>query len=306
MVAPNIRKALEHLENANISSYFEEMDKVAMPKDLKSTYSQFKRMLMSGQAPWDFPQKLEIFAREVDKILSTSEQKEDTQGDFIGRDKIERQINMGDKSTYIENQAIHGESTKKIPAKQKILFLAASPDDLVRTSSQKEFRKIKEEMEKGSARDNYEFLMPELAITIRSLVREIGKKPNIVHFSGHGTKEGIEISTKDNQSQLLKSKTLITRIFKPVKDSVRLVLLNSCYSAEQAKDISSLGIYVIGNQLSVGSDEAVAFAEGIYIGLSEGRTVEEAFNGAMAVLETDFPDDDNIVEIWLDEEKLDL
>ena len=291
----NIEKALQHLENANISGYFEEMSKVEMSSQEKYHYNRLKRVFMSGKDTWDFIQQLETFAVSLNPA-----------GDTIGRDKIGRQINMGNGGTYIENQSVKQDGSNQSQAKQKILFLAASPDNLVRTSSQIEFRKIREEMQRGSARDEYEFLNPELAITIQNLVREIGKGPNIVHFSGHGTEEGIEISTNDNQAQLLKNETLRKRIFSPVKDSVKLVLLNSCYSVEQARGISSLGIYVIGNQLSVGSDEAVAFAVGIYIGLSEGRSVEDAFNGAMAILETNFPNDDNIVEIWMNGQKLDL
>jgi internalin A len=63
-----IQKALEHLQEANHSGYFEEMDKV-VPLSMQTTYQELKGKFITGQAPWNFHQQLEIFARYVDKVL---------------------------------------------------------------------------------------------------------------------------------------------------------------------------------------------------------------------------------------------
>jgi hypothetical protein len=77
----NINNAIIHLEDANIAGYFEEMDKVEMPKQLKPTYAQFKGVFMDGQAPWDFSQQLETFAREVNKNLEKNDTEESNNTD---------------------------------------------------------------------------------------------------------------------------------------------------------------------------------------------------------------------------------
>ncbi|MDX2302579.1 MAG: effector-associated domain EAD1-containing protein [Microscillaceae bacterium] len=65
---PNIQQALKHLQNANLKGYFKEMDKV-VPDSMRHTLDTHKGIFIAGQAPWDFHQKLELFAEEVDKKL---------------------------------------------------------------------------------------------------------------------------------------------------------------------------------------------------------------------------------------------
>lgn len=68
---PNIQSALQALEEANYVGYFAEMDKVSIPAHLRNTYATHKGVFAYGQTPFDFHQKLEVFAREVDKQLNT-------------------------------------------------------------------------------------------------------------------------------------------------------------------------------------------------------------------------------------------
>jgi hypothetical protein len=64
-----IQKALEHLANANYAGYFEEMDKVAMPKQWQAPYANHKGVFIAGQAPWNFYQQLDTLAHEILKEL---------------------------------------------------------------------------------------------------------------------------------------------------------------------------------------------------------------------------------------------
>ena len=168
----------------------------------------------------------------------------------------------------------------------------------------KEYRIIKAELERGTHRDNYQFLLPQLSLTITELLRALNDKPNIVHFSGHGTTQGIAIVKDDNTHQIIPTESL-KRLFRNAKDSTQLVLLNACYSAEQAKVISEFGMYVIGNNLPIGDDAAISFAKGLYNGLSEGKTIEQAYNDAIIVLGTENPAYVHVVEVWKDGNKLD-
>jgi len=187
----------------------------------------------------------------------------------------------------------------------RILFLSANPSDQARIQTDKEHRIIKSEMERGRHRDSFEFLPPQFAVTITELLRAMNGKPNIIHFSGHGETKGILIATENNKTQLVPVRAL-KRLFTPLKDITKIVLLNSCYSAEQAQIISEYGMFVIGMNLSVEDEVAISFAKGLYNGLGEGKTIEAAYNDAMIVLEVENPDYAEIVEVWENGKKLDI
>jgi GTPase SAR1 family protein len=188
---------------------------------------------------------------------------------------------------------------------KKILFLSANPSDSGRLKADNEHRQIKTEMLKGQHRDNFEFLQPEFAVTVDALQRAFTRNPHIVHFSGHGLTEGIVITNDANTAVIIPTSAL-KRLFKRIKNTAELVLLNSCYSAEQAKAISELGVYVIGNNAPIGDDAAIAFAKGLYTGLSEGKAFEKAFDFAMVNLEIVDAAYANVIEVWKDGEQLDL
>ncbi|HRI61524.1 MAG TPA: CHAT domain-containing protein, partial [Saprospiraceae bacterium] len=174
-----------------------------------------------------------------------------------------------------------------------------------RLQTDREHRLLKAEMERGRARDQFEFLPPQFAVTIKELVRAMNDKPHIVHFSGHGSSGGIFITTENNQSQLMPVAAL-QRLFRQVHGIARIVVLNACYSAEQAQIISEFGIYVVGNNLPITDPAAISFSEGFYNGLGEGKNFEDAYNDAMTVVLTQNPEAADIIEVWKNGEKLDL
>ncbi|MDX2301242.1 MAG: hypothetical protein NW226_00525 [Microscillaceae bacterium] len=71
---PPIENALKHLENANISGYFEEMDKVEMPASLKTICNTHKAEFVAGKASYDFHERLAVFARAVNRRLEDENQ----------------------------------------------------------------------------------------------------------------------------------------------------------------------------------------------------------------------------------------
>ncbi len=188
------------------------------------------------------------------------------------------------------------------PRKQKILFLAANPSDEARLQTDLEYRLVSERM-----RDNiyYELLRPEFALTVENLIIAMNQKPQVIHFAGHGEQSGIIITNNQNQAQGMGIRPL-KRLFRQHKESSRLILLNSCYSEGQAEALSSLGMYVIGMNSSVGDNAAINFASGLYIGLSQGKDVEKAYDDAMIVIETKHPSFADLPKVWKDGKLLDL
>ena len=255
--------------------------KIAFENELTTTYDTEKK----------FALKLQI--KELESKIIEIKQK------LSGTNNSSFNINVN--KTYSSDNSKKEDKT----IKSKILFLAANPTDQARVQTDKEYNAIRQRLGASSQRDTYDLLMPEFALNIENLVKAMNQKPAIIHFSGHGEKEGILITNAVNESQPLPSAALL-RLFKQHKDSTNLVVLNACHSAEQAKTISGLGFYVIGTNTAFSDEAAVSFATGLYIGLGEGKPVEQAYDDAMIVLMTNYAEDFTIPEIWKDGNKLDI
>ena len=49
---------------------------------------------------------------------------------------------------------------------------------------------------------------------------------------------------------------------------------------------------------------AISFASGLYIGMGEGKAIEQAFDDAMIVIETEHSGAEVVPEVWLNGEKM--
>lgn len=195
------------------------------------------------------------------------------------------------------------DSREAVNEKRRILFMAASPKDEARLQLDLEYNKIQKELKLGRYFHRFDFMPPVLAATVQDLLRAMNGQPEIVHFSGHGAQKGIVVSDDVNQARLLPTPALV-RLFKPRKSTTKCVLLNSCYSAEQAKAVSKLGILIIGYNAPVGDNSAIEFVRGFYTGLGEGKGFEAAFNDAMIAWSTNATVNVS-AEAWLNGELLD-
>jgi CHAT domain-containing protein len=169
--------------------------------------------------------------------------------------------------------------------KIKVLFLAANPTDTSALRLGQEVREIDEKLEVGTARESFE-LIQHHAVRVSDLQKVLLKhRPHIVHFSGHGsTTEEIVLEDNSGKSWAVNRQAL-TALFRVLKDNVRIVVLNACYSKPQAEAIKEVIDYTIGNNKAVGDQAAIAFAAAFYRALAFGRSVREAFE--LARLELD-------------------
>ena len=190
-------------------------------------------------------------------------------------------------------------------AAKKILFVAANPTDQARMQTDREHRILKSELERGRSREKFTFLPPQFAVTNTELLRAIDDKPEIIHFAGHGEENGIIITDNQNKAKRL-STAALKILFNTLKGIVEIVILNACYSADQAKEISKLGAYVVGNNLPIGDEAAISFSKGFYNRLGDGNNFFEALNGAMFILVDENEKYANVIEVWKDGEKLDI
>jgi len=182
-----------------------------------------------------------------------------------------------------------------------LLILAANPKGTERRRLDEEVKKIEQGLERSKRRDQFK-LVVKLAVTDDDLRRAmLDNEPEIVHFSGHGSGEsqggqgrdlvpvqvkesgGLAFEDDGGHVQLITGDAL-ARLFELCADSVKCVVLNACYSEEQANAIAEHIDYVVGMKKAIGDEAAIKFAVGFYDALGAGRDVEKAFKfGCIAI-----------------------
>jgi len=171
--------------------------------------------------------------------------------------------------------------------KIKILFLASNPTDISRIRIDEELREVDERISLGSHRDRFE-LIPHFAVRPRDLNRGLLKhQPHILHFSGHGsTSAGIVLEDNTGKTKVVAAAD-IAELLSIIKDNLRVVVLNSCYSALQAGGITETIDCVIGMNDKVGDSSAIIFSASFYESLAFGRSIDEAFRLGVVQLKTE-------------------
>ncbi len=159
----------------------------------------------------------------------------------------------------------------------KILFLAANPKDTNPLRLGEESRAIKERLRLADLRDQFTFV-EEHAVRVSDLQGHLlHHRPHIVHFSGHGSKTGkIILENAHGQSKAVTAVAL-KALFSTLKDNIRCVVLNACYSEAQAKGIAESIDCVVGMGRAIDDTSAIAFAASFYQGLGYGRSIQTAF-----------------------------
>ncbi|GAB4026561.1 caspase family protein [Spirosoma koreense] len=159
---------------------------------------------------------------------------------------------------------------------KRILFLAANPNDTQQLRLGAESEQIKAELQMSTQRDMILFTT-NMAVTPQNMTRYILKeKPTIVHFSGHANADGLCLETTDGAPKLIGA-TALEALFSAFADTVQCVVLNACYSKEQADAIVKSVPYVIGMTRAVKDRASLAFSSGFYQALGEGESIVTAY-----------------------------
>ncbi len=159
----------------------------------------------------------------------------------------------------------------------KILLVAANPKDTVRLEVDKEWRAIAEKLKTlhHKAKIQTVFCPAARPNDVRAALYE--HRPEVVHFSGHGNDpDGILMEGEDGKIKAVSAEAL-GELFVLFKDTVRLVVLNACYSESQAKAISEHIDCVIGMRDAVADLAAIEFSVAFYEALGNERSVLDAF-----------------------------
>ena len=175
--------------------------------------------------------------------------------------------------------------------KIKVLFFAANPLSTNHLQIDEEMHLIDERIRLAGHRNSLE-LIYKLAVRPNDLLLELNRyKPQIVHFSGHGESTG-EIILVDQFSNPFDEKVLakhvspqaIRALLGTLKDNIRVVMLNACYSYIQAAAIIEVIDCAIGMDAAIGDRAAIIFSSTFYQAIVYGRSIQEAFDQGIAAL----------------------
>ncbi|UNU25993.1 GUN4 domain-containing protein [Microcoleus vaginatus] len=157
----------------------------------------------------------------------------------------------------------------------KILILASNPrKDL---NLDREIRDLRGVIEKSRHREEFE-VVDELAVRVGDLQELLFKhQPEIVHFCGHGGGEPGLVFESDVGREHLVSTDALSNLFRLFSSSIECVLLNACYSEEQAVAIVDRINYVIGMNQEIRDDAAIAFSKGFYRALGYACSIEQSY-----------------------------
>lgn len=177
--------------------------------------------------------------------------------------------------------------------KIRALFLAANPLDTERLSLDKEIREITSKIRSSEYRELVE-LISIWAVRPDDLLQSLNTyRPQIVHFSGHGSSSGeIILVDQKGDAKPVPAPALKT-LFAALKDNIQVVILNACYSKTQAEAIAQTIDCTIGMKEAIGDEAAIAFISSFYRAIGFGRSVQAAFEqGKVALMLEGIPEED--------------
>jgi hypothetical protein len=169
--------------------------------------------------------------------------------------------------------------------------MAAAPDDKIYVNVIKEGTEIQQTLD--AQRDKFEFIN-RLGITKNHFLDDLERyKPNILHFSGHGTEYSSLVFQDGNEL----SPAQLEKTFQSLPFKISVVFLNACYSKKQARSISKYVDHIIGMKKAVSDDAAIIFSSQFYKSLLKNVNYKEAYDDAIAYLSYYLESESNIPKL---------
>ncbi|MFZ2899361.1 MAG: CHAT domain-containing protein [Saprospiraceae bacterium] len=289
-IADDLGAAEQQARNLRISVLRLDLSVQALPKIFKEIVQENIRPVRGSaesEALQQFllksEQRILKFSREFDdQVIQQAKEAYDqlNAGERSAlKEKLEQDIDIR-RAIFLKMEQYAGTITdghNQAPISKKILFIGANPLDTARAMITQELSAIREGIAGARERDRFELLFPEMAATPARFQRLlIDNDPAIIHFSGHGTADGIYLEDETGNGVLVKEEAL-SDLFALFSESVECVVLNACFSETQARAIARHIPYVVGMSSEIGVQDAVKFSTGFYGALAGGEDIPRAF-----------------------------
>jgi hypothetical protein len=171
-----------------------------------------------------------------------------------------------------------------------ILFIAANPVGTDRRALDEQARAVQVELERAGRRDCFKFETRWAAQPLDLLREMVKHKPTgraLLRRQGHrrgrcAPPAGVYFQAADGHAQRVPAKALANAF--DAAGSVKLVVLDACYSEEHAAAVAAHIDCVVGMAGETVNGAATSFAIGLHGGLGEGESVAAAFKqGCVAI-----------------------
>jgi WD40 repeat protein len=197
--------------------------------------------------------------------------------------------------------------------KIKVLLFAANPTGTEPLDLPREYREIQEEIRIGDYRDALDLVLVPGARPV-DLLRKLNEtRPQIVHFSGHGSADAALILEGDEDTAMpppsattrsasdrdmrrvwpakgerppaTLSRWALAEVLRSCdQGNIRVVVLNACHSRIRAEAVAEVTDFVISMNRAISDRAAAQFAASFYGALAFGRSVQKAFEQGVARL----------------------
>lgn len=173
---------------------------------------------------------------------------------------------------------------ENVPERITVLILTAEPDGETRLRIDRELREIQQQVRSSELRDSIVFEYRHAA-RFGDLIQHLNEtEPDIIHFSGHGSSNGLAFHADDDSTKELTNEQL-DQLLGVAPKPLKLVVFNSCNSAEQARVAVRHAAAAIGTQASIGDEVARVFAGQLYNSLGFGRSLGLALRQSLLYVE---------------------
>ena len=182
-------------------------------------------------------------------------------------------------------------------SKIKVLFfaadpLSASPDGRSpRLLLDEDVRQIRQKVRAAEHRDALDFDL-RLAARADDLFQALNEtRPQVVHFSGHGNREGLVLASTDGVRAHPVGAAALGQLFAVFRGDIRVVVLNACLSLPQARAIADVVGCAVGTRGSISDQAAVTFGASFYRAIAFGHPVGAAYDQARLALKMEHCED---------------
>jgi hypothetical protein len=164
----------------------------------------------------------------------------------------------------------------------KILLIQTNAEDEPNLRIDREVKGINEVILKKSITDFncISHLSPSLS-ELPSML--LAHKPEILHFSGHGSRSNLFFENAQGKAESVTGKTL-SRLLANCADSIVCFCINACRSSGVAKEVQHLFPYTISFPGLINDDFSILFSKCFYELIAMGEDVEKSFINAKSVL----------------------
>lgn len=161
-------------------------------------------------------------------------------------------------------------------------MVSASPETQVRLRVDREFHDVIARVRGARFRDRIVFVQIQAARfdDLRTALME--HQPQVLHISAHGEEDGALLLEGGAEGGRRVPMSNLLALLTTLRDELRLVVLNACHSERLARRIPPTIDAAIGMSETISDRAALEFAVAFYEGLAFGRTIESAFQSALA------------------------